>query len=149
MELMRRLCLSATVGVVGALLVGTMAALDLDDAKTSQSQATATAQAFKPVAPLLVVMENVDDIFSSFPKKFSDKSKQKDLKKDAQFLSELFNVVAYHHEEKDWKGWATQNREQLLKLAADSEKADAKALQAAYDAIDVTCEACHKKYRDK
>jgi len=100
------------------------------------------------VAPLLVVMENVDAIFEDVPAKMKDKSKLKTLKKDAQFLAELFNVAFYHKTEKDWREWAAKNRDQFQKLATESEKGDEKVLKASYDAINETCDACHAKYRD-
>jgi hypothetical protein len=140
------------LGVTGAVLtavVGSLWALQPEDQKSGQAKAEGAGGGFKPVAPLLVVMENVDDLFGEFPKKMKDKEKLKGLKKDALFLSELFNVVGYHHPEKDWRDWAQKNLSQLQKFASECEKGDAQALKATYDAISATCDACHDKYRDK
>ena len=113
---------------------------------------------FKPVAPLMVLMENVDDLYGEFPKIIREKDKDKDkekkqlerLKKESQFLAELFNVSYFHKPEKDWRERAAKNREQFQKLAGQCEQGgDSKALKATIEAIDATCEACHTKYRDK
>lgn len=139
------LCLSAALLLGGFL--STLAILAQDPGKSDGKPKA--GQAFKPVAPLLVVMENVDDIFTDLKEKIA-KKEFKAVKKDAQFLSELFNVATYHYEEKEkeWRQWSRQNLEQFQKLSGESDKKDGKALQATYDAINATCDACHQKYRD-
>ena len=133
------LTLIATVGLIGAGLF----ALD-DTAGKSES-------AYKPVAPIDVIMENVDDIFSTFEKKVADKDvkKMKRMKKETLFLAELFNVTQFQKAEKDWREWSVKNRDQLKELSTLTEKGDAPALKSALETINKTCEACHEKYRDK
>lgn len=128
-----------------ALLAGCLALMAQEGQKGAAKAAPA---AFKPVAPLLVLMENVDSIFTDLKEKIA-KEEYKSLKKDAQFLSELFNVASYHNPEKsEWRPLAVKNIEQLKKFAVDSDKRDRKVLEAAYSAINATCDACHEKYRD-
>jgi len=125
---------------------------------STAGEPSSEAGQFKPVAPLAVLMENVDDLYGEFPKIIREKDKDKDkekkqlerLKKESQFLAELFNVSYFHKPEKDWRDWAAKNREQFQKLAGQCEQGgDSKALKATIEAIDATCEACHTKYRDK
>jgi len=103
---------------------------------------------YKTVAPTLVVMENVDEVFSRLYKNIGKKEIKK-IKKDAQFLAELTNVIRYYKVEKDWADWAWKCRDQFVDLAAKCEKADVKTMKAAVNSIDDTCSACHDKYRDK
>jgi cytochrome c556 len=154
---MAKFWLSMSLVILMALVLGGLAFMPSASSKAGEPQA-GTAQSFKPVAPLLVVMENVDDLYGEFPKMIREKDKDKDkekkqlerLKKESQFLSELFNVAYYHKPEKDWQDWAVKNREQFLKLAGQCDQGgDTKSLKATLDAIDATCEACHEKYRDK
>ena len=144
----------ASLAAVG--LIAAAGALLQAGSGAAAETADAAAGGFKPVAPLEVVMENVDDIFAKVEKQTASKEEKKlnpkereALKKEALFLSELFNIVRFHKTEKDWSEWSTKNRDQLLALAKDSGGADAKALKAAHDSIDKTCQACHDKYRDK
>jgi len=156
---MAKFWLSMSLVILVGVFLGGLAVVAARDSKASGAQAD-TVQAFKPVAPLLVVMENVDDLYGEFPKMIREKDKEKDkdkekkqllkLKKESQFISELFNVAYYHKQEKDWRDWAVKNREQFLKLAGQCDQGgDSKALKATLDTIDATCEACHEKYRDK
>ncbi len=116
---------------------------------------TALDSPFKPVAPLDVVMEKIDDIFAEFGPKLTEEGAKvtpKDLKKfkkDANFLSELFNVVRYHKKEKDFGEWASKNKDQFIEFAVGCDKGDLKVLKDAFERIDKTCGACHDKYRDK
>jgi len=154
---MSKLWLSMSLVILMALVLGGLAFLPADHSSAAEPQAGA-ASGFKPVAPLLVVMENVDDLYGEFPKIIREKDKDKDkekkqlerLKKESQFLAELFNVAYYHKQEKDWQDWAVKNREQFLKLAGQCEQGgDTKSLKATLESIDATCEACHTKYRDQ
>jgi Skp family chaperone for outer membrane proteins len=148
---MVRFSIAASALSLIALLGGFLA---LADEKEPAPKAGGDGSTFKPVAPLEVVMNNLDDIFSDMQKLVEKKSalekrELKTLRKDALFLSELFNVVAYHKGEKDWREWSHKNLRQFQELAAQTEKEDQKVLKTTYDAINATCEACHDKYRDK
>ena len=147
---MARLAIAAAALSLIALLGGLLA---MADEKEGAPKASGGGAAFQPVAPLEVVMNNVDGIFSDMDKLIKkpslEKRELKTLRKDAQFLSELFNVVSYHKGEKDWQEWSHKNLRQFQELASQTEKGDQKVLKATYDAIDKTCETCHDKYRDK
>ncbi len=143
---MKRLSALVTSAVLAALAFSIISAAGTRGGSADDGKAPAAA--FKPVAPLDVVMENVDDIFSAMEKKFSGKG-LKSLKKDALFLAELSNVASFHKSEKDWHDWTEQNIRGFQKLAAESEKGDAAALKATWESINKVCEACHEKYRDK
>ncbi len=143
---MKRFWAPATIAVCAAAVFSIITAGASRGGSADEGKAPVTA--FKPVAPLEVVMENVDDIFQGMEKKFSGKA-LKSLKKDALFLAELTNIASFHKSEKDWRDWTDQNIKGFQKLAAESEKGDAAALKATWESIDKVCTACHEKYRDK
>ena len=108
---------------------------------------SAKAKPFKPVAPLEVLMEGVDDYFLDFEDNIKDK-KYKSMKKDALMLAEFFNIAFHHKTEKDWQKLSQEQIAQFQEFSEASAKKNDQALASLFKKIDATCEACHDKYRD-
>ena len=153
--------LLAVVALVGFFVVvssesavGIPVAPAADDAKPGAG--------YKLVAPLEVVMEVTDDMFYELEKKIDaakgNARKLKSIRKDAQFLAEMGNLVSHGtYEEvktdahrKKWQELCGAMKDQLLALATATMKKGAAAaeVKAPWSKAEAACDSCHETFRD-
>ena len=127
---------------------------------TGRQSARAAAKdegGYKLVAPLLVIMEEGDEIFYELLDKV-DAKKFRTASKEALFLAELANITWHAHykseevktaaHKKEWQKYATSVKDGLLKLSEASKKKDAKEVKSLHSKVEAACDTCHEKFRD-
>ncbi|MEM7234843.1 MAG: cytochrome c [Planctomycetota bacterium] len=140
----------AVAFVCGAALILTTGA-----ANTPDEKAKAAAKKVEPytlTAPLGVIMDVSDTIFYEMEDKLEAK-KFRTLYKHSLFLAEIGNLMVRakgekEWETKEWKKFATDMREDLLKMAKASKAKKGPEVKALWTKVETSCEACHEKFRD-
>ncbi len=116
----------------------------------AQADAKPPAEPYKPVARVHPLMEEQQDMFDGIKKLLKSASEDdlKKMEKQAYILAELSNINRHQKEDKaDYVDWATQARDQSLKLAKAASAKDVEAAKGILRQLHATCTSCHDKYQ--
>jgi hypothetical protein len=105
---------------------------------------------YKLAAPLDDLMGFTDDVFYEMDKKVEGK-KFKNLRREANFLAEMANLLLYveeHRQNKQWLEFSGAMKTDSLKMAAAAKKKDGKRVMSLHAAVEKSCDSCHDKFRD-
>jgi hypothetical protein len=136
-----------TVALVASCLWCLLLVARADSAEDAKASASS---AYKPVAPVISLMHAQGHHFGRITDLIGDEKAEdrfEHLRHEALILAELCNINAYRAKETDYRDWAAQARDGLVRFAEAASDHDVGEAKTLAREVQSHCRSCHDKYK--